>query len=172
MVAALGMVHHATLITSNGRYDIPSATKQWNTKPEEKQVWSQKPLGLDFSKKARGKKWNIPENWIFRPISPCHFRKEKAFLEEKKSTGKNIYLFLLKTLKMGMKKDLLNTGWERRLWHRDAKHNQQSLLRACVAKLQFNGIHFHPFHLCTGLWHHEVLGVPVELPGRQCPTTH
>lgn len=168
MIAVLGMVHHATLNTFNGLYEIPSTTKQWNIKWEEKQVRSQKPLGLASSKKARGKPWNIPDNWILRPTSACRFRKEKAFLKEKNSARKNVYL----TLKMGMKKDLLNKGWEWQPWHEDAKHNQQSLLHARAAKLQFKETHFHPFCLCTGLWLHEVLRLLMELPGRQCPTIH
>lgn len=32
MIAVLGMVHHVTLNTFNGLYEIPSTTKQWNIK--------------------------------------------------------------------------------------------------------------------------------------------
>lgn len=60
-------------------------------------------------------------------------------------------------LKVGMKKDLLNKGWEWQPWPEDAEHNQQSLLRASAAKLQFKEIHFHPFCLHAGLGLHEAL---------------
>lgn len=51
MVDVLSVLPHTTQNTLNRPCSIPCATKHSNTKPEEKQVWSQKSLGLDFSKK-------------------------------------------------------------------------------------------------------------------------
>lgn len=51
MVDVLSVLHHTTQNTLKRPCDISCATKHSNIKSEEKQVWSQKPLGLDFSQK-------------------------------------------------------------------------------------------------------------------------
>lgn len=124
MADVLSVLPHTTQNTLNRLCDNPCATKHSNTKPEEKQVWSQKPLGLDFSKKK--KKW-MGSNETFQSTGYLEQFQlailgwKKHFWRKKIGARKNGYLLL--TLKMGMEKGLVNKDWqERQTWHEDAKY--------------------------------------------------